>query len=648
MGGRRRLHLALAAFAVALACPAAASAAWKPDAARYGVGSQKNLPVTMSDGTVLRADVFYPTDSSTGREARGRFPVIVTETPYVKSFDEQSSLAGSLGAGYSSYLVQRGYIQVLADVRGTGESGGVFCFFCQREAQDGVELIHWAARLPHADGRVGTLGGSYLGINQLRQAGLLGKRSPLKAMFPIIAANDIYRDTAFDGGLVDLEFGTLITGLFQTTASAGPLAGLVDDPGSIQSTLLNLGGHQASVFSFFLNLVSNVAARGDESFDGPYWHEKDPVYDLRRMARNGIPTYLVGGLWDLFQRGEPLNYAGLQNAADGRSVFAPMTARQRVSGRYQLAIGPWYHVTTGQGIDMNVIELDWFDRWLKGERTGIDRVRTPIHVFEAGANRWAQASRYPYNHARPSTYYLGAGGSLSSSRPTAAVGADPLLFTGLSSPCSRSTEQWGAGILAIALGGSDPCDSNDNTTQIGPGVKTYTTKPFAHDTTLAGPMAARIYLTSTRPDTELIATVDDVAPNGSSNPITSGVLLGSMRALDPRRTWTAPGGQPILPYHPYTAASATPVPVGKVVGEDIEIFPTFARIAAGHRLRLTLATADSPHVVPVPSQVLNLIGGVYEVQRTAAAPSYLEVEQAAPSAFGTCRPDAVCALTGSR
>jgi putative CocE/NonD family hydrolase len=600
----------------------------------------------MSDGTVLRADVFFPTDPNTGREAAGRFPVILTQTPYSKFASESASVAEALGAGYSPFLVQRGYIQVVADIRGTGESGGSFCFFCAREAQDGVELIRWGARLPHSDGRVGTLGASYLGIVQLRAAGLLGRRSPLKAMFPLIAANDTYRDIVFQGGLLDIEFDPFIQAVYEVSSELGPLAGLTGGASNLQSMVTTLVQHQASVFSFFLDLLTNVGAGGDEAYDGPFWQEKSPVYDLQRIAKDGIPTYLVGGLWDLFQRGEPLNYAGLQNAADGRSVFAPMTRHQHVSGRYQLAIGPWYHVTTGQGVNLNVIELDWFDRWLKGERTGIDHVRTPIHVFEAGANRWAQASRYPYNQARPTTYYLGAGGTLSTSKPTAAIGADPLLWTGLSSPCSRSAEQWSAGLLALLGGGSLPCDTSDNSTQLGPGVHTYTTAPFRHDATLAGPMAARVYLTSTRPDTELVATVDDVAPNGSSTPITSGALLGSMRALDPGRTWTVPGGQTIFPYHPYSKASVAPVPTGKVVSEDIEIFPTFARIAAGHRLRLTLATGDTPHIVPLPTQVLNLIGGVYQVQRTASSSSYLEVEQAAPSAFRTCRPDDPCALTG--
>jgi putative CocE/NonD family hydrolase len=645
MGGCRRLWFALAAFAVVLACPAGAAAAWHPEAASYGLGKQLSVPVTMSDGAILRADVFYPADPKTGAAVPGPFPVILTQTPYGKYISDTSSIAGALGAGYNPYLIERGYIQVIADVRGTGESGGAFCFFCEREAQDGVELIRWSARLPHSDGRVGTLGPSYLGIVQLREAGLLGRHSPLKAMFPLIAANDVYRDIAFGGGIVDGEFGPFIVGIYGASAAVGPLAGLADDPNGLQSILAALVQHQVSVFSYDLSLLTNVGSGGDEAYDGPFWHERDPIYDLRQIARDGIPTYLVGGLWDLFQRGEPLNYAGLQNAFDGRPVAAPMSRGQRVSGRFQLTLGPWYHVTAGQGLNMSPIELDWFDRWLKQERTGIDRTSTPMHVYEEGSGRWVRASRYPYGRARPATYFLGAGGTLTSSQPTAASGSDPLLFTGVASPCTRSTEEWGAGLFAVLTGGLGPCDTSDNTTQIGPGAQTYTTAPFTTPTTIAGPLAARVYLTSTRPDTELIATVDDVAPGGASKQLTSGALLGSFRALDPRRTWFAPDGRPILPYHPYTQASATPVPTGKVVADDIEIFPTFAQIAPGHRLRLTLATTDTPHLLPLPNQMLNLIGGTYQVQRNASAASYLEVEQAPSSGFSVCRPDDPCALT---
>jgi hypothetical protein len=159
--------LIAALAALALAAPAAR--AWTPEAATYGLGSQTNLPLTMSDGTVLRTNVYYPTDPSTGQEAAGSFPVLLSQTPYGK---DDGSAAGSSSlselAGESSYLVQRGYIDVVADVRGTGGSQGEWGLFDPIQGQDGATLVDWAAKLPHADGDVGLLGASYLGINLAR------------------------------------------------------------------------------------------------------------------------------------------------------------------------------------------------------------------------------------------------------------------------------------------------------------------------------------------------------------------------------------------------------------------------------------------------------------------------------------------------
>ena len=69
----------------------------------------------------------------------------------------------------------------------------------------------------------------------------------------------------------------------------------------------------------------------------------------------------------------------------------------------------------------------------------------------------------------------------------------------------------------------------------------------------------------------------------------------------------------LLPYHPYTKASARPVTPGAVTEYQIEIFPTLATIAAGDRLRLTLSTADTPHLTPLPEQLPKLAGGVYTI-----------------------------------
>jgi predicted acyl esterase len=80
-----------------------------------------------------------------------------------------------------------------------------------------------------------------------------------------------------------------------------------------------------------------------------------------------------------------------------------------------------------------------------------------------------------------------------------------------------------------------------------------------------------------------------------------------------------------MPYHPYTHASQQPVPIGKVVEYQIEIFPTLVTIAKGNRLRVTLSTADTPHLTPIPAQLPQLAGGVYAISRGGSAPSSLTV-----------------------
>jgi len=631
------------------AVPASAQA-WKPEPAQYGVGKQTNVPVRMADGTVLRANVYYPTDRATGMAAAGPFPVIMVQTPYGK--DTVGSASGREGGGEAStqtaempYMIERGYIDVVAEVRGTGDSQGTFDLLNPIQGEDGAALVRWAARLPHSSGRVGLYGPSYMGLDQFMTANALGPGSPLRALFPIVAGNDTYRDIVFSGGLLDAEFDLpVLPTIFGSLNNINPVA-----ENSGPADLLTVEAqHSRALFSYNARQALNIATSGDEAYDEAYWQARAPLNMLEHVARNGIPAFMVGGWFDLYQRGEPLNYSGLQNASLGRPVTAPMLGDQPTTGRYQLLQGPWYHLDGGTGFDVYALELAWFDRWLKDEPTGIDQTSSPLHLYVLGANRWVDTSRYPLNEARPQTWYLSPGpsgrgavsqndGRLTASPPTTSTGADTVAFTGATSPCDRQSEQWGAGTLQLVLESGqlppDPCAQDDRTLQTGPGALTYTTDPVSQSTVIAGPVDATIYATSTRPDVELIATLEDVAPDGVSTPLTSGALLGSLRALDSSRSWYAADGRPLLPYHPYTRQSVAPVPVGQVTRFDIEVFPTLAELAAGHRLRLTMTTSDTPHLLPLPAQVQNLVGGVYQVQRNATAASYLEVPVAAPGAF---------------
>lgn len=630
---------------------AAGTSRWKPEAATYGVGQTDNIPVTMSDGTVLRADEFYPTTSS-GAAAKGPFPVLLTQVPYGKDT--------AAGFSYVPYFVQRGYIEVVADVRGTGDSQGTFGLFDPVQAHDGAQLVKWSAHLPNSDGNVGLFGASYFGINQLLTAAAVGPHSHLKAIFPELTDNDLYRDAAFFGGVFDSEFSSLFFGEMAADNTTAPVT---ETAGSTSSDPVGTAGvemsHAAGLLSFQGALGVAAATGGPETYDGAYWMARNPRTMLQQIVDNHIPAFLVGGWYDLFQRGELLNYSGLQNAYDHRPVSAPMLPHQQLTGRYQLLMESRYHLTCcdppSAAVDDNALQLEWFDQFLKGENTGITDTSNPLHLYTLGTGKYIDTSDYPFPAATPTTFYLGSGpsgshaastndGTLATTKPIGTTGQDPVVFTGASQPCNKQTEQWSGGAGAVGpedLGKPDePCGNNDIAKQAGPGSLTYTTPPFARNELIAGPIDATIYATSTAPDTFLEATLEDIpaGSNSSSAPITSGGLLGSLRAVDRQLSWYAPDGTPLIPYHPYTQESQTAVQAGKVTRFDIEVFPTFAQIPKGDRLRLTITTSDSPHLLFNSRQLQNLAGGVYEVQHNSSAPSFLELPLAPAGAYTTpCR-----------
>ena len=127
-----------------LAPPAAASAApgsgWAPEAATYGVVTQVNVPVTMADGTVLRATIATPADPKTGKPAAGPFPVLLTQSPYGK---DSAGQLGSSAIGIDPYFVKRGYIDVAVDVRGTGDSAGTFTLFDPQQVKTDLAGAVW-------------------------------------------------------------------------------------------------------------------------------------------------------------------------------------------------------------------------------------------------------------------------------------------------------------------------------------------------------------------------------------------------------------------------------------------------------------------------------------------------------------------------
>jgi putative CocE/NonD family hydrolase len=616
-----------------IAASAAHHTHWKPDKAVYGTASINDIPVKGAGGTTIRVNEIYPTTAS-GKPAKGPFPVLLTMTPYGKGQGGSSApgsaakpSAGAATGGADNYLAQRGYIEVVEDVRGTGDSSGRWGLFDPVQQRDAIRVLNWAAHLHHSDGRVGTYGPSYLGIDQLLLAGAVGRHSPLKATFPMVSANDIYRDTSFMGGLIDFEFDEAYLGLTGGGNVANPIGDTLSDPKMLSDLAAIETDHVNGLATYHAATTKNVLTNGNQAYDQAYWQARNPENVLRRVVSNHIPAYLVGGEFDLFQRGEPMNYAELQNAWDHRSTTEPMRPGQRTTGRYQLIDGPWEHLN-GSSVDVDPLELEWFDTWLKHEHTGMAGTPTPLHYYDLGTGHFDETATYPFTGATPTRLYLGAGHSLARTRPPRRSTSDTITWSPMGNSCGRPIDQWSMGGISIpahSAGLLAPCSDNDQPSQAGPWTTSYTSAPFHRPAAVAGPVTATIYASSTTKETELVAELEDVTPSGASYPLTEGALLGSLRAVNHSHSWRA-GGMTLMPYHPYTRASAHPVTPGRVTEYQIEIFPTLVTIAKGDRLRLTLSTTDSPHLTPLPEQVPELAGGVYTIRHSAPAPSALTFE----------------------
>jgi uncharacterized protein len=644
----------------------------------YGYGLNADQPVTMSDGTVLRADVWYPTDAG-GNAAAGPFPVLLQQTPYSK---EVIPYSGSVGSTDVRTLVGQGYIVVISDVRGTGDSPGYDQLLAPIEATDGATMARWAAALPNSNGKVGLFGLSYMACNSYLTAAAIGKNSPVKAIFAMAAENDLYQDLMFQGGIIDAIFDYQVAGnadpIWMTVQPLyGPLLDLVAH-GNTQALAMyqdavQLSLQHLSVYpKLLLPVMSNINAGGADAYDDTFWRQRNIVNVLQQVVDNDIAVFATGGWEDVFLRGELRNYTGLQNAAAGRSVYAPMLPGQQADPRFQLLMGPWYHL----GFDVTLmtnLQLQWFNYWLKGQDAPLVHTTTPLHLYvqqpndyafkwaPTQADQWFDTSEWPLRGGQATRYYLGPGrtgtsaisqndGSLSTAAPTGS-GSDRMEWVGLLGTrfCTKQVDQWFAGVPSFSFnqyGYRNPCVGDDYNLEGGAGTLTYTSEPFASDQLIAGPIDAAIYMQSSAADTELVATVEMVSPSGQSIPLSNGAQLGSLRAMDASRTWYAPNGEPLQPYRSFSKSVEQPVPQNTTVRYDIEVFPTAARIPAGYRLRLTLSNYDAPHLLPTPVQDLKLSGGSYSVSRNAAGgASFLNVPLLPVSALTT--PCTVCAPVSS-
>lgn len=599
------LGLALALVGASLTLNTATAATkWKARGEQYpNTVTEKDVAIPMSDGVILRGDVVRPADAS-GKAITKRLPVIVTITAYNKTV---LGSAGGLGGAAPAYLVKRGYVQLTVDARGTGSSEGVWNAFGARENKDGGEIMNWAhsSKRPWSNGITGMSGPSYMGIAQLWAAA--AHPAGLKAIFPQVPGADVYRDVVASGGQIDVGFIPLWLGLVTATGLIPP-AVAADDPKSALTELLD---HLDGLGTFTAPLLLKALGGGDPAYDGPFYKERSLINVIDKVK---VPAFFVSGEYDLFQRGTPLLFENLNK----RGIPAKMI------------IGPWDHLQASSGADigkagygsLNQLQLRWFDHYLKGVKD--KRLNSDIAnltYYEQGTGKWAHDSKWIGSSLKGSSLKLtgtsktlGAAGGLTSGTPK--DGKSDILPIPVAGLCTRSLDQWTAGLLnMVPL--PNPCVTNNQyNDKLGAVFSTPTlTKPI----TLQGPIDAHLYTSSLGGDGMLSVAIEDEAPDGSVSRLSGGWQVISDRALDKTKSRYL-NGTLIQPFHPFTKAAQKNLAHGEVAPIDVEIFPTRAKILAGHKLRIAVQAFDVPHLLPTLPDLLGTLT-VLTIHNSAKYPS---------------------------
>lgn len=541
---------------------------------RFKVVVERAVPVPMRDGTRLAADVYRP-------DAEGLFPAVVERTPYNR---EESVI---LRTGTPQYLAARGFAFVVQDVRGRFGSGGSWYPFVDDgwgENRDGYDTIAWAAGQPWCNGKVATAGGSYAGQTQM----LLAPTRPpaLACCFVREAASDLTRQWCYRGGAFEWGFNLdwgMRHGLAAMRRQADLLQPVVGSAPDRFDTLPLGHGHIYNPFAW----LEDVLALSE---DGRFWR---PFNFERIYRRIDVPVYHLAGWFDIFLDGSLRNFSGL--VKEGRS--------KATRAAQKLVIGPWTHGPTVHDpafarhvgdldfgpdavFDFNAEHRRWYDHWLNGAATDVpDEPR--VRYFLMGANEWRAADSWPPPGTRKRHFYMRGGrsgtanslndGVLSVEKASAREAADSYRYD----PHSPVPTVGGNTLYYGRRSGGSGEENPDFSVTAGPRDQrpveplclTYTSEPLPADLDVVGRVTLRLYASSDCMDTDFVAKLCDVFPDGRSILVCDGILRGRYRKSHLRPKLLKPG---------------------KVYAFEIDLWPTAWRFAAGHRLRVAVASSNFP------------------------------------------------------
>jgi predicted acyl esterase len=429
------------------------------------------IMVPMRDGVKLATDVYRP-------EGSGSWPVILLRTPYNKS--------GISGMGADA--IRRKYVLVAQDTRGRFASEGENLPFCGEGWAghwDGYDTLEWLAQQPWCNGKIGTTGGSALGIAQLYEAGTGTNRLDCQEI--IVGAPSMYQYMVFPGGVFKKSMVTDWTNACKF------------EPEGLKQWLSH------------------------PDYDS-YWQDRDVT---RRWGIVNAPAIHIGGWFDIFTQGTIDSFVGYQEHGGPRA-----------RGHQHLLIGPWTHgVFMEKAGDLKFPNGNrppgdfsnswmWFDAELKHASNGAEsRPAVTYYVMgdtsdpAAPGNVWRTAHKWPPVTTRSVPYYLRPDHGLSTDRPAS---GEPLTYT--YDPANPVPTDGGPQ-LTIPAGPRDqkPVEARTD-------VLLFTSEPLASPLEVTGRVHVRLSASSDAPDTDFTAKLCDVYPDGRSFNVCEGIMRARFRS----------------------------------------------------------------------------------------------------------------------
>jgi uncharacterized protein len=481
---------------------------------RYRV--RKSIPVPTRDGFHLLTDHYAP-------ESAGAFGTILLRGPYGRAFPTS--------AAYGGMFAGAGYHVVIQSVRGTFGSKGVFNPFVQ-EADDAQDTVTWLRSQHWFDGRLATIGGSYLGFTQW--ALLADPPTELRAAVVVVGPHDFGR-VLYGAGVFTLS---LAFAWSEAMTSRPSLAGALS---------LFLGGADRRTRPGLYGLplaeaaVPTLAGKAPWYLDwlshedpaDPYW---GPYRHERALLESSVPTLLVGGWQDIFLDQTMEQYSALH----GRGAIVALT------------VGPWTHLdTVGRGSGLITREsLQWLDEHLAGHpQTARPR---PVRVFVTGANEWHELEEWPPTTVERS-YHLDQPGAL---RAEPGGGASTFTFDP-----AEPTPAIGGRLFHPGYAGAKDNRSFEHRQD----VITFTGDPVERDLDIMGAPMVELDVIVDNPQADVFVRLCDVDSRGASMN-----FADAIRRLDPD------------------------VPAGQVQHVVLTLDPCAHRLARGHRLRLLVSGGAHP------------------------------------------------------